>query len=277
MDVTVLTSIYKSELYLKSFLQNLDSQIGIDSCELIFISTEASGFERKLLEEFTQVHPNAKLIYTKYPFGIYEAWNIGIEVSSSKYITNWNVDDQRSFDSIFHQFNFMEENQHVDIGYQDLFYVFSPNLSWEQIQNIGLKTRMASVSLPALMTGACPPHNGPIWRRELHDSVGLFDPQYRSAGDLDFWIRCALKDKKFLKMSKVHSSYFYNPEGMSTSSQSPGISEVSKIINSHMNAFIEKVERSNKELKRALETDFDNSFDTISFLNLARKRLENNG
>lgn len=31
------------------------------------------------------------------------------------------------------------------------------------------------------------PH--PLWRREVHEQVGFFDPSFVIAGDYDFWIR----------------------------------------------------------------------------------------
>jgi len=69
------------------------------------------------------------------------------------------------------------------------------------------------------------PHNAPMWRRQLHSDVGMFDTSYRSAGDFDFWLRCVRAGKTFFKINDPHVVYFVNPEGLSTRPDTRGIEE----------------------------------------------------
>ena len=60
------------------------------------------------------------------------------------------------------------------------------------------------------------PHNNPMWRKELHKKHGFFDSKYRSAGDWEFFLRCAFGGEKFKKINDVLGLYYFNPNGIST-------------------------------------------------------------
>ena len=64
-----------------------------------------------------------------------------------------------------------------------------------------------------------------MWRRDLHDRVGLFDATMTSASDHEFWLRCACNNVHFMKTEPAHVVYFQNPEGISTRPDSAGIRE----------------------------------------------------
>lgn len=276
LDIAVLIGLYKSEEYLHSFLKNLQSQVGFTTCQAILIATDPSVVEKMILDDFKLSHANVTLIYTKAPFGIYNAWNLGIEIAKKKYITNWNVDDVRSETSLYEQFAFMESNPSIDIGYQDLYYVFDKNQSWDTILALGIPTQFANVSPFSLMNGACPPHNGPIWKREIHRNIGLFNDSYRSAADLDFWIRCSLAGLRFHKMESKHSAYFHNPKGMSTSADSPAKIEIRKILETHFNEYQEQCRAAKSDICKALGIESDEYLTTELFLDGLKSKLGGN-
>jgi hypothetical protein len=78
--------------------------------------------------------------------------------------------------------------------------------------------------------GFNPPHNAPMWRRRVHDEVGLFDETFRSAGDFDLWVRAFIKGSKFLKMGEIHASYYFNPDGISTTVGGASLDETGRIL-----------------------------------------------
>lgn len=276
LDIAVLIALYRSEEYLDSFLKNLRSQVGFATCQAILIATDPNVVERVILDDFNSSHSNVTLIYTKAPFGIYSAWNLGIEITNKKYITNWNVDDVRSERSLYEQVTFMESNPSIDIGYQDLYYVFEKNLSWNTILRMGIPTQFTNVSPFSLMNGACPPHNGPIWKREIHKSIGLFNDGYKSAADLDFWIRCSLAGLRFHKMDSKHSAYFHNPKGMSTSADSPAQIEIQRIIETHFSEYQKKCLVAKSEVCEALGIELEQNLTTESFLDELKSKLGGN-
>jgi len=64
----------------------------------------------------------------------------------------------------------------------------------------------------------------------LHQKIGYFDTQYKSAGDYEFWLRAAFEDHSFMKIDDIVSVYYNNPGGLSTNLKSEGVLEVPRII-----------------------------------------------
>ena len=68
-----------------------------------------------------------------------------------------------------------------------------------------------------------------MWRRSLHDEIGMFDTNYKSAGDFEFWMRCQVSGKTFFKSNIPHVAYYVNPEGLSTRPDTRGVAEANDI------------------------------------------------
>jgi hypothetical protein len=182
--------------------------------------------ETKLAEQFADRYANVILEIVETRISIYSAWNIAIAKCSTPFITNMNIDDIRSVDSLEVQLNYMKSHPWVDVGYQDFFYLLDKDLDWTSIANIAAVSQSPPVTLSELVWfGINSPHNGPIWKSELHARFGLFDERLRSAGDYEFWIRVVSQGGVFAKMSKPTVGYFLNPDGMSTSIDSPSTEE----------------------------------------------------
>ena len=47
----------------------------------------------------------------------------------------------------------------------------------------------------------------PMWRKSLHDEYGMFNTDYHSAGDYEFWLRLASKGVKFHHIKEVLGAY----------------------------------------------------------------------
>jgi glycosyltransferase involved in cell wall biosynthesis len=270
--VSVLISIYKSEKYLTHFLENLKSQNGFMYIQPVMISSDSSEYEREILLEFAKQNTNVILEFFPQRIGIYQAWNHAIRISDGEYLTNWNVDDVRRNDSINLQADYLFKRRWLDVVFQDIYYVFKENLDWDTIESVGIKTNFSNVTLGALLNGACPPHNAPMWRRRIHADIGFFDEKYKSAGDLDFWIRCVLGEKKFLKDNDAHVSYYLNEQGMSTNQESPAKLEIEEIYKN----YIQTKKRMLSELQRVVPFPFDEnssiSHNSVNFLDYIKER-----
>jgi glycosyltransferase involved in cell wall biosynthesis len=224
--VTVLVSLYKSELYLDTFLHNVIEQTYFSKSEIVIISVEPSDTEKILLDNFQSRYGNARILFVNSRISIYEAWNLAIRNSVAEFITNMNVDDLRRSDSLELQAKALISQPNVDIVYQDFYFTLDRNISWGFIQQMGFVSDLPPVSiLDQIWFGMNPPHNAPMWRRQLHNEIGFFDASLKSAGDYDFWIRCSLNKRIFMKMQEIHVAYYVNPLGMSTSALGPSETE----------------------------------------------------
>jgi len=217
----ILVSLYRSEAYLEDFAKNVLSQSIIQNCQLILISVDPTDAERQKLDSIFAGLPFVKLIFVDERIGIYEAWNLAIRSSTAPFITNMNVDDLRHPESLRIQVGDLLASG-SDVVYQDVYYTLKHGLDWASIESIGMRSKLPQVTTQTLARGINCPHNAPMWRRELHDRIGLFDDTFRSAGDHDFWIRASIAGATFFKSEYPHVAYFINPEGMSTKIDSPG-------------------------------------------------------
>ena len=248
-SAAVIISLYKSEEYLLTLLINLLEQTAFSNCEICILSVEPSVSEIELLSRFSSSFTNVKVQYSNQRIGIYDAWNRMIRTSVAPFITNMNVDDLRSHNSIQLQIDYLNRNEWVDVVYQDFFYVRQHGVSWGVLSKINAHSNLPAVSLYSLVaSGINPPHNAPMWRRSVHDSIGYFLETLKSAGDIEFWIRCKLQGIVFLKMREIHVSYFLNPKGMSTSVDTPGRSESTDIILKNIELFNDALGIESREI-----------------------------
>lgn len=244
--ISVIVSLYRSDKFLNQFIQNMTGQTAFDHAEFHVVSVQPSEYERSLLEEWGNRFSNVTLDFRDSRVPIYVAWNDAIKGTSAPLITNANADDLRSPDSLALQIQISSQHPGVDVFYQDVFVSLEPKFTWSVIEAVNARTNFPAVSLGVLMAGQNYPHNAPAWRRSLHDQVGYFDEQYLSAADAEFWLRCALEDKLFMKMKEVHVAYYLNPEGISTSTDSTGASEFRSILDKYEVLRAKKVQ-SHKE------------------------------
>lgn len=228
--ISVLCSVYRSEKYLSKFIENIKNQSALSYTEFIVVLVEPSEFELTSYTNFAKEFPNVILKVINTRIGIYEAWNIGVGLSRGKFLTNMNVDDLRRNDSLEIQCRTMDMYPWVDILYQDVHMNICEDLSWRQIEKIGAVAVLPLCNSTVFMSQLNPPHNAPMWRSKLHETLGLFREEFSSAGDVDFWIRCSAANKVFFNSNDAHVSYFENPNGLSTSSDTPGLREHRQIL-----------------------------------------------
>jgi GT2 family glycosyltransferase len=226
--VSAIASLYRGGEYIEQFLENITTQTIFESCELIIIDADSPENEFEVIASYMKHFPN--IVYHRAPsrIGIYEAWNLGVQMSRGRYLTNTNLDDLRRRDSFERQVEILEKFSFVDVAYQDFLYSFDGKASVEQTAKVGIRSEVPIVT-PYNLLRSNSPHNAPMWRRNLHDDVGMFDVSYRSAGDYDFWLRCVQKGKVFFKINDPHVVYFVNPEGLSTQPNTRGIDEGNRI------------------------------------------------
>jgi len=231
----VLCSIYRSDSHLVDFLTNLLGQDNFNEIQPCIVVCDPSDFEVKVLTRFVEAFTNCQLHIFKERVGIYTAWNQGLRMSTAPLITNMNVDDSRRHDSLFRQIQMLNEFKFIDVAYQDVLVSLKPHVPWETLADVSPKSKLPPVSFAGLLAGINPPHNAPMWRRELHDKFGVFQERWNTAGDFEFWVRCALQGVLFMKDREAHVSYYINPKGLSTSTSSVGAKEMSEIQEMYLN------------------------------------------
>ena len=236
-SLSIITSLYNGDKFIKSFMENMVNQMNFHDYELIIIDACSPGEEYTIIKEYIAKYPNIVYHRCKDRISIYEAWNLGVSVSRGKYLTNANLDDIRAPYGLSMQVECLERFPSFDICYGDFYYYFEANPSWKLVELVGIKSSLTHIS-PGILISCNYPHCAPLWRKKLHEEVGLFDTKYASAADWEFWLRCIKARKNFYFIPIPLSGYYQNPEGISTSSETKGIEEVASITNKYFKDLI---------------------------------------
>jgi len=213
--ISILTSVYDGDEFIKPFLDNLTNQTAFGKCELILVDANSPGNEEAVIREYMEKHDN--IIYKKLDEdpGIYGTWNEALKLATGEYVTNANLDDRKALNSIEVHAKELFTNPDVSLVYADSFITNSPNETFEENSSDGRRYNFEQFSKEAMLRGN-QPHNNPMWRMELHEKHGVFDDKYRSAGDWEFFLRSAFGGAKFKKINSVLGLYYFNPKGVST-------------------------------------------------------------
>ena len=230
--ISIITSLYAGGRYIEAFLENITSQSIFDDCELIIVDAASPDGEREAIEAAAQAFPNIVYLRLETRVGIYAAWNMAVARARGSYLTNANLDDCRRRDSIELQAATLQALPFVDIVHQDVVFSLEPNLPFDAIAAVDFRTAFPNANAYSLLDINAP-HNAPMWRRRLHEEIGIFDETLVSAADFDFWLRCASRGKRFYKLNDPHVGYYYNPHGLSTRADTPGHREVKAITRRH--------------------------------------------
>jgi|TARA_R110002074_G_scaffold199187_1_gene366911 glycosyltransferase involved in cell wall biosynthesis len=216
--ISLITSVFDSAEHIEQLMEDVTRQtIFEDKCEWVILNanTPENNFEEEVILKYAEKYPNIIYQRLKEDPGVYGVWNKAIELSTGDYITNVNCDDRRAPWAIEHQAKALITNPDVDLVYNDSYITKSANTMWENVETGCERYNFESFSKEAMLRGNLP-HNNPMWRRTLHDTYGMFDDKYKSAGDWEFWLRCSFGGAKFKKYSDILGVYYFNPNGIST-------------------------------------------------------------
>jgi len=215
--ISFITSMYNDEQFVEGFLEDITNQtIFKDKCELILVNCASEQKEEELIKPWLEKYPdNIKYIKLDEDPGIYGAWNLAIKESTGAFISNANLDDRKSPKFAETLAKFLYLNEDVDCVYTENLVTQKPHETFQQNTANGQAYPSEDFSIEALLRGN-PPHCMPMWRKSLHDKNGWFEDKYRSAGDWDFWLRCAFNGSVYKKFGEPLGLYYFNPEGIST-------------------------------------------------------------
>ena len=215
--VSLITSVFKGEQFIKEFFVDITRQTIFSDCQLVLVAPELADDapERAAIDIYTSKYKNIKFIELESDPGIYECWNIGIRASSSRYITNANLDDRKHPCFLERLWLELETHQDVDLVYAPCLMTTTPNESFEFNSSRNIYPCYEFDGVRGLLKHNSP-HCNPMWRRGLHEEYGFFDKEFRSAGDHEMWLRAVSQGSIFKQVKQPLSLYYFNPKGIST-------------------------------------------------------------
>lgn len=235
--LSILTSVYKGEKYIRGFLEDITRQTIFDQCELIMINANSPENEEPVTRKYMQKYPN-NIVYKKidYDPGVYGVWNLGIKMARADYVTNANLDDRLKYDCYETHVRYLDEHPTIDLVYSGCYLTNKPNETFEHNSSHGRvmwHTQQEFDRIKQLYNWIPYVNNHPVWRKSLHTRYGFFDERFKAVG-MEFWIRATLcGNAKYKKLDGIYSLYYYNPEGISTNPNTLDKEEKKKIIEVH--------------------------------------------
>lgn len=185
--VTVMISIYQSSEWLHNRIKNILNSKNANELEIIAVNTNSPD-------------PNDHTIPQEYPIKyikldqrltVYETWNHIIQNSTAPYITNANTDDIVSPECYQTLSSILDQNPQVSFAYPSWYTTSTPNLQWNAVPNHAKADGKPGDYAGDLTTAGV--GHFPMWRRSLHDQIGLFDTKFKALADAEWWARCYYK------------------------------------------------------------------------------------
>ncbi len=214
--------------YIDRYLRSVvDQHMFLETEHIIVYSEWCDDFEK-----FNK-YSNFKLIKEDKKLGVYNAWNIGIKNSTTKYVTNWNVDDIRHPINTKIKYDLLENNDY-DIAYNYYTATNDESIDFYNIQSTPHLKYPDNYENHVLEN--CYAGPDPVWKKELHDTVGFFDYEnFNTIGDWEMWIRFAKAGAKFKLIPEVLCIYLDHDQTVSKTQQDKVNLEKSRLYKKHWN------------------------------------------
>ena len=219
--VTVLISTYNAERLIQGALESLEQQTIANRIEIIVIDSGSTQDEKRIVEQFQSRYDNIRYLRTARE-SVYQAWNRGIQVARGLYLTNANTDDRHRADALEVLADELNRNTDIALVYANSAVTLEGNQTFDAAIPSGYHLRPAYA--PNIMLTGCHMGPQPMWRRSIHEELGYFREDLRSAGDYEFWCRVALRHN-FLHVPQTLGLYFENPRGICNSDKTLSASE----------------------------------------------------
>lgn len=204
--ITVITAIGNNDIYEKyipRWFSNVKEQHFFPQTEHIIVYKEWSNFfeEMKNLDNFILVKETGT--------GMYNAWNQGIKLSTTPYITNWNIDDLRHPINTKIKYDLLENNPTIDMVYN--WYVATRE-EQDNFDTIDFSKRYIARypdNFHEIVFENCYAGPDPMWKKSLHEQVGYFDNEnFSTIGDWEMWVRFAVTGATFKLIPEILCIYF---------------------------------------------------------------------
>ncbi len=207
--VSAVVSTYNSERFMRGLLEDLEGQTIRDRLEIVIIDSGSEQKERDIVAEFQKAYPNIKYIRTERE-NSHVAITRGIRMARGEYITLANTDDRHAPDGLERMAAALDAHPDVGLVYADVAITENENDHFSAPHIRGYY-RWPEFDRKLLFQ-ICYLGPQPMWRHDLHETYGYFDPEFWSAGDYELWLRFA-QSEKFLHIPETLGLYFISPKG----------------------------------------------------------------
>lgn len=199
--LTVLVSLYNAGEWIKNRLDNLMLSTSLSDIEIWCVNANSPD-ERD--DTIPKQYP-IRYVRLDNRISVYETWNYIISNSQSDYITNANADDIVAPIAYYQLMNVLDNNKNVSFAYPSWYCTNVANQQWNTLAHVDRGGRPGNYNGDIGLAGV---GHFPMWRRSLHDKIGLFDTRFKAMADAEWWARSYFKgNAKFAWLDKYLGCY----------------------------------------------------------------------
>lgn len=192
MKTSIITVTLNSEKTIKETIESVIRQ-NHQNIEHIVIDGGSSDNTISIVQSYKK---HISTLISENDYGIYDAMNKGIDVSTGDIIGFLNSDDfYANNEVIYSVLKEFRNNPKIDACYSDLIYVDKFNTS-----KIIRYFKSSRFKEGLFSKGWCPPHPTFFAKRSVYESFGKFDTNYQISSDVDLMMR-------FLEKHKIKTQY----------------------------------------------------------------------
>lgn len=229
--VSAIVSTYNSAKFMEGCLPDLVNQTLYhkQQLEIIVIDSNSQENEAEIVANFQAKYPYIIYHRTEHRETLYTAWNRALELAKGEYITNANTDDRHRLDALELMANYLDQHSDIAVVYGDQLITNNPNETFENTQ-ANQRWNWPEFSYQELERRCCL-GSQPMWRKSLHQKYGNFNPEFKVAGDYEFWLRIG-KTEKIAKIPEILGLYFQNDRGLENADHTAEL-ELNQILNQY--------------------------------------------
>jgi glycosyltransferase involved in cell wall biosynthesis len=216
---SILTSMFDGDEFVEGFLENSSAFSAYEDMEHFIIRPASPGQEHHKVLEHAGRFRGVVYIWLHYDPGLYQVWNECCRLSSSRHLTNANIDDRRDPEHVVKLTHVLDNHQDVDVASSALRITDTRNLAWKDSENCTVwyanepMEKYGADRLMRLQNGKLiaynMPHCMPVWRCFLHTVNGYFNERaFGPSSDWEFWLRAGRCKSGFYLLSQPLGLYF---------------------------------------------------------------------
>jgi len=179
--VSILIPCYKGERYLAAAIESCLAQT-LRDFEVIAIDDASPDGCARIVEEFAARDSRVTLIRREKNGGISRALNDGMARGHGRFITRVAQDDLFAPEFLERMTAALEASPDAGLAYCD---------EWRIDEKGAVIERALRPEPDRALAGGNKIGLGVMWRREVFERIGGFDPEFDTAEDYDYWLRLA--------------------------------------------------------------------------------------
>ncbi|GEQ37769.1 glycosyl transferase [Tetragenococcus halophilus] len=185
MDISVITTVYNSERYIKECVESVQQQVLPQNVtfEHVIVDDGSTDETEDIIKQLQKKYSNIN--YLKFgKLGRAKALNKAIDNTKGNYIANLDSDDIFLPNKLWLQYKFMESHEECDLLCTEST-TFNDNISLEFREKTTYKVIDAKLLKKNIVN-----HSSVLFRKSQLLKIGMYDESRVSQVDLELWLRC---------------------------------------------------------------------------------------